>query len=234
MPAHQPSTPSQSSGVITGLAKIALVLRNESWRDAGSRGLTPTQSQILALLGSRLGQDLGTKQVAEHLAIAMGTASDSVSALERKGLIEKKRSDSDGRAVVLHLTTRGRRQAMKSVEWPDAVLDAVGDLSPEEQAVMTRGLIKIIHSLQEQGKIPVSRMCAECRFFRPNAHRDSCKPHHCDFIDAPIGDSELRLDCCDMEPVEDGARPKLWKVFINGHEPDSRTPERSGAYIKPT
>ena len=36
--------------LLTGLAKLGLALRHEAWLTAAPRGLTPTQSQVLASL----------------------------------------------------------------------------------------------------------------------------------------------------------------------------------------
>ena len=36
--------------VATGLSKIAMALRSHAWQEAGARGLTPTQGQILLFL----------------------------------------------------------------------------------------------------------------------------------------------------------------------------------------
>jgi hypothetical protein len=68
-------------------------------------------------------------------------------------------------------------------------------LDAGEREVFQRALVKMIRSLQIQGRIPVARMCLGCRFFRPYAHASSSAPHHCAFVDAPFGDAELRLDC---------------------------------------
>ncbi len=224
MPADPKPNPTAETNVATGLAKIAMVLRHEAWADAGERGLTPTQSQILALLASRPRADFGIKEVAAHLAIVMGTASDAVSTLERKGLIEKKSSASDGRAVVLRMTARGRRRAKQSTEWPDVMLGAIGDLSGDEQAAFMRGLTKIIRSLQEQGKIPVARMCVNCTHFRPHEHKGQDAPHHCALIDAALGDRNLRMDCDEMAPANKELMPHLWQLFVNGQSLDDRRP----------
>ena len=45
--------------VTTGLAKIGIALKQQAWAEAGGRGLTPTQGQVLALLraiGERYGK----------------------------------------------------------------------------------------------------------------------------------------------------------------------------------
>ncbi len=187
-----PGDDSAASLVTTGLAKIGLVLRHEAWQERTETGLTPTQSQILALLGARGGPaTLG--ELAAELGVSAPTASDSVAALAAKGLVSKAR----GRTLAIALTASGRREAERAARWPDVLLAAVEALSPEEQAVFLRGLTTMIRVLQDQGRIPLARMCATCSFFRPNVHDDPERPHHCAYADVAFGDRQLRLDCAD-------------------------------------
>jgi DNA-binding MarR family transcriptional regulator len=187
-----PGDDSSAALLATGLAKIGLVLRHEAWRERGETGLTPTQSQILALLRAR-GEGASLGRLASELGVSAPTASDSVAALAAKGLVAKTR----GRTLSIALTAAGRREAERAARWPDVLLEALDALSPEEQAVFLRGLTKMIRALQEQGRIPVARMCASCSFFRPNVHSDPERPHHCAYADSPFGDLQLRLDCAD-------------------------------------
>jgi hypothetical protein len=92
-------------------------------------------------------------------------------------------------------------------------MEAVGELSAAEQAAFLRGLVTMIRTLQEKGRIPVARMCVTCRFFRPFRHDDPARPHHCAFVDAPFGDGQLRLDCPDhaAAPAEQAAA--TWQAF---------------------
>lgn len=182
--------------VATGLAKIGLVLRHEAWRDRGRTGLTPTQSQILVVLRARGNASLG--QLAAELGVSAPTASDAVAALIAKGLVSKSR----GRTLSIRLTAAGRREAEQASRWPDVLLEAIDELSADEQAVFLRGLTKMIRRLQEQGRIPIARMCTTCSFFRPDVHSDPERPHHCAFVDAPFGDRQLRLDCRDWRPLD--------------------------------
>lgn len=206
---------SPSARIAAGLAKLGLVFRHEAWRSSGERGLTPTQSQILSTISSEQAP-LGLKAVAERLAITMATASEAVSTLVEKELLSKTRSSTDARAVVLKLTAKGKRQAAYAGEWPVNVLHAADSLPMEDQAGLVRGLIGMIRVLQENGAVPTAKMCVGCRFFRPNEHRSGPKTHHCDYIKAPIGDVDLRLDCPEMEPVTEEAATKLWQLFVRG------------------
>jgi hypothetical protein len=48
-----------------------------------------------------------------------------------------------------------------------------------------------------------------CSYFRPNGHRGAA-PHHCDFIDALMGDQDLRLDCGEHAEAPPALRETLW------------------------
>ena len=204
--------------VTTGLSKVGMALKQQAWAEAGGRGLTPTQGQALALLranppGLRLGE------LAAQLGVTAPTASDSVAALWRKGLLTKDPLAGDGRAVVVRLTPAGIREAAAAAAWPDFLLEAVDELSAAEQAAFLRALVTMIRTLQVKGRIPVARMCVTCTYFRPFRHDDPARPHHCAFVDAPFGDGELRLDCPDHRtaPAEQAAH--AWQTFRTPSHP---------------
>lgn len=225
MSSGAPTERSSSERVLAGFAKVALVMRQASWRAAGERGLTPTQAQILVLLSSLRG-GAGLKEVAARMALTMGTASEAVSALVGKGLVRKGRSDADGRAVVLRLTRAGARESARAGEWPAMMKEAVEALPEAERGALLRGLVGMIRGLQERGSVPTSRMCVECAYFRPNEHPGEVKRHHCLFIGAAIGDADLRLECAEMSPAPEDQRARLWSVFVNGEPLDEDGPGR--------
>jgi len=209
--------------ITAGLFKLALVLRHQAWQASGQRGLTPTQSQILALVGS-LGQGAAVTSVAQHLSITKGTASEAVSALERKGLVRKRADPADGRAVILELTQSGRREARHSAQWPEVMVQAVAALRPADQSALLRGLIALVAGLQERGAIPTSRMCTECRFFWPNRYPGEAKAHYCGYLDAAIAEVELRIDCAEMEPVDQALEPGLLEALLSGAPIETPSP----------
>ncbi|OKH21701.1 MarR family transcriptional regulator [Hydrococcus rivularis NIES-593] len=184
--------------ILVGLSKVSLALKSQSWQDAGRYGLSPTQVQILSLLQTKGHEGMGLSAVAEGLAVTPATASDAVRVLVEKGLVQKKPSPEDKRAIAITLTAKGQQLAIKTACWSDLLLDAVGELSELEQTVFLRGLIKMIRKLQEAGQIPISKMCVTCRFFQPNRYPNSDRPHHCALVDAPFGDRHLQIDCPDQ------------------------------------
>jgi DNA-binding MarR family transcriptional regulator len=201
--------------VVTALNKVAMALRTNDRLQSGRRGLHPTQAQILALLDARPG-GIRLGELATQLGVTSATTSDSVTALERKQLVRRSASPADARAIQVHLTAAGRREAAAISEWPDAMLHVVGELDDDEQAVLLRVLVTMIRSLQERRGIPAAQMCATCRYFDPYAHPGTSKPHHCRFVDASFADNELRLECVDHETASAEVQEATWAKFRTG------------------
>jgi DNA-binding MarR family transcriptional regulator len=198
--------------IAIGLTKIALALRQASWRGAGPWGLTPAQGLILTTLHRHPhGQRLSA--VAAALGVTMASASQAVSILVRKGLVAKRPAEGDGRGRLVTLTSKGRREAERALGWGEAVHAAIDTLGPTEQAALLRALVKVIRALQEAGQISPSRMCVTCLYFRPRVHADPLRPHHCAFVDAAFGDRDLRVDCPDHAPAPDREASRAWKTF---------------------
>lgn len=200
--------------VAQALERIATALRSDAWGESRARGLTPTQAQILGYLRFRGPRGARVSEVAEALAVRAATASESTDALVRKGLVRKARVSEDGRARLVLLTAAGRREADRLAGWPEFLLRAVRALPEAEQAAFLRVLLKTIRELQRAGRIPVSRMCVTCTYFRPYAHPDPKAPHHCAFVDAPFGDGLLRVECQDHQPASAEQAEANWKRFV--------------------
>lgn len=216
-----PGTPTTPQGptppvtIATGLAKLALVFRHEAWQATGGHGLSPTQSQILATVAGTA-HPMGIKGIAERLALTVGTVSAAVSTLVEKGLLSKYRSPDDARAVVIRLTADGQGHVDSHGEWPESMLAAAASLAEHDRAGLIRGLIALIRELERTGAVPTTRMCVECTHFRPNAHPGTSRPHHCQLIRSAIADTDLRIECAEMEPAGESIRPQLWNLLVNG------------------
>lgn len=204
--------------ITAGLTKIAVALRGQAWEGGSARKLTPTQGHILVLLAERATKAMRLNDVASELCLTAATASDAVMTLVEKNLVRKERSTEDQRALVLTLTAAGRREARQTAGWTDVVRAGVKSLTSGEQAVFLRGLTKVMHSLQEQGVISVARMCAGCAYFQPYVHVDTTRPHHCGFVNKPMGEGQLRLECPDFIPGSEADQMHRWQEFLSGGE----------------
>ncbi|SPP64208.1 MarR family winged helix-turn-helix transcriptional regulator [Nitrospira lenta] len=202
--------------ITVGLGKVSAALRSQAWEGGIERRLTPTQGQILLFLAARSGTAVRLNDIAGELCLTAATVSDAVMTLVDKKLIKKARSAEDQRALALTLTAAGLLEAKQTSGWTEVVQAGVSSLTPDEQAVFLRGLTKVMHSLQQQGVISIARMCAGCAYFQPYVHADSARPHHCGFVDAPLGEGQLRLDCPDFVPGVERDQERRWQTFVRG------------------
>jgi DNA-binding MarR family transcriptional regulator len=216
-----------NSQVIAGLERLGAALRAQAWSEAFARGLTPTQGQVLTTLRTHRGDGLRLSDIAEALSVTPATASEAVRTLVNKGLVKKAQAVSDARAVKLSLTKQGASEAQAVAQWPSFLLEAVDELPEEAQTAMLRGVIAIISSLQQRGQVPVTQMCMSCVNFRANAHPGKPKPHHCQLIGLPIGDSELRTQCGDHDLADSQLQADNWQRFTApAAKPKRRLPVR--------
>lgn len=196
-----------------GLSRIAMAMRIDEWKKAKEIGLNPTQLAILTLLEGRK-DGLNVKEIANHLGVSQPSATDSITALEKKNHLEKRAEHGDRRAVRVHLTPTGL-EAFQHDAGSTLAEQAVACLTDFEQQQLLHTLMKMIRHLQESDAIPVQRMCVNCRYFAPFAHKDE-QPHHCHFVNAAFGQRELRVDCRDHDEADPASRAATWEAFQAG------------------
>jgi DNA-binding MarR family transcriptional regulator len=197
------------------LSRLATALRSDDWLRAKAAGVNPTQYAILDCLQGRA-DGLGVKEIAFQLGVSQPTATDSVAALERKALVVKRASDVDRRAVHVGLTPDGRAALRAGAATAGVASVATAALSGEDKERLLVLLIAMIRQLQEADAIPIQRMCVSCRHFRPHAHSDAARPHHCNFVNAAFGQRDLRIDCRDHDPADPSSRAATWDAFQKG------------------
>jgi len=210
LPQYEDTEP-LASRIATGLHKIGLAMKQQAWAQASEEGLSATQGQILATLGS--GVPLTGSDLSERLGVTLPTISESVRVLVDKKLVVKSPDPRHPRASLITPTQKGAALGARARSWPEFMAEAVHELDPDEQRGFYAGVMKMIRSLQEQGLIPVSGMCATCTHFRPHV-RPGATPHHCDLVNVPLASEQLRLDCPEHEHASDAARPALWERFV--------------------
>ncbi|MGD9657629.1 MAG: MarR family winged helix-turn-helix transcriptional regulator [Methylocystis sp.] len=195
-----------------GLERLGAALRADQWEALSKTPLNPTQAQILNFLSRRGGARVGA--VAAELGVSQPTATDSIAALERKGLAVRRAEPQDARATTASATARGRALAKSLESRVGATERALAALDVGEQTQLLALVVKLIRHLQREGAIAPQRMCVACRHFRPYAHENAKAPHHCAFVDSAFGGESLRLDCADHEEAQDPE--ELWRQFSCG------------------
>lgn len=178
-----------------GLARLAAVARQLDWQAAESAGLSPTQADILRFVANR-SEGARLTAAAAHAGVHKATASDAVAALERKALLRKYADASDGRAVALKATAKGKGVAQA---WPSSFAPVVAGLSGPDQEALLGLVVAMIRQLQQRQLIAPQRICVTCRHFRENVMPDTGTPHFCTFVGAPMGERHLRVDCAEHQ-----------------------------------
>lgn len=211
LPVVDESAEPLASRIATGLHKIGLAMKQQSWQLANEEGLSATQGQILAALTS--GGALTGSELSERLGVTLPTISDSVRALVEKKLVTKGPDPRHPRASLLTPTRKGAAIGARARSWPEFMACAVQDLTVEEQRAFFSGVMKMIRALQEQGLVPLSGMCVTCTHFQPNV-REGEAPHHCALVDSPLAGAQLRLDCPEHQRADEVARLAMWEQFL--------------------
>lgn len=195
--------------LVEGFDRISSVLRSDLWATATRAGLSPSQAQVLGLLLKRPA-GLRPKAIAAELAVSAASMADTLAALVKKGLVEREGDPDDGRAVLVRLTPSGQQLGTEIAPPSARVAAAIKTLEPIAQQELLRTQIALIRQLQAAGAIPLQQMCVSCRHFRAQAHPGRSKPHHCAFIDAAIGNQDLRLACVDHQATDPAAETAAW------------------------
>lgn len=185
----------------SSLERAGHALRTLIWTQATAHGLSPIQVQLLLRLGVEPPERRRVGTLAAEFDLSAATVSEALSALRRKGLVEKQPVAGDKRGHVMAPTEAGIAAAAALAHWPDPVTTHLATLPTEDKGGALRLILDLVGHLADTGVLSVARTCTTCRFFRRDEHDDSRRPHHCALLDAPIGDPDLRVDCAEHQPV---------------------------------
>lgn len=203
--------PQPADQIAFALGRLAIFWRAAGWQAAAGGGLNPAQAEILAHLARRGPQRGG--DLAAALGVSAASLSDSVASLTAKGAVARSPDPDDRRAALVALTDAGAALAAAQPAAPEALRAALAALPEAEAGALLRSLTRVIRALQQARAIPVQRLCATCRHFRPHAHDDAQAPHHCALVDAAFGDALLRIDCADHHPAPEAEAAAAWHRF---------------------
>jgi DNA-binding MarR family transcriptional regulator len=136
--AERPDLDVSSLGVIGRLHRVANHLTTELTLFYAKYGLTEGEFDVLAAL-RRAGSpyERAPGDIALHTMVTTGAVTKRVDRLEQAGLVERRRSDADGRGRVVRLTPAGRRlfdHAYAAHMANERRL--LEDLTPEQTAVL--------------------------------------------------------------------------------------------------
>lgn len=161
-------------------------------------GLNPAQWEALRYLAraNRFSDSPGALTL--YLGATKGTISQTVMALERKGMITKSVRDGERRSVVLRLTAQGRDTLAKD-PWL-ALARAADDLGNKTRRRIAKGLRELLSQELLRGRHKSFGTCRTCRFFREKGRdREAGGPHQCMYFETPLSQQDAQLICVEHE-----------------------------------
>lgn len=177
--------------------RVATLLERLSRLLHGAMNMTdlkPVQWEVLRYLSRANRFSREPMAVTAYLGLTKGTVSQTVGALERKGLIEKI-SRSDRRRIDLYLTSAG-----KDILAEDPVLSVAATAarmsgeSAERLENTLEGLLEAL--LRERGGLSFG-LCRSCRFFEDR--NDGESQFRCGLLDVPLDTEDSEKICVEHE-----------------------------------
>ncbi len=189
--------PELATKVVAALDRLARAQRQQRQTAASRLGITPLQGELLKTLGEGPPPAAVVGMLARELGVSQPTVTDSLAALERKGLVLRSRSGPDQRRTRLELTDPGRAMVLALAQAEEEVIQAVSSLAQEQQETAYAQLLTFIERFVHAGLIDVARTCLTCKYLSsaPDGGR------RCLLLDMALPDAALRVNCPEHEPA---------------------------------
>ncbi len=187
---------STESRIVAALEKIAQAFRVLLWQESREFSLSPIQVQVLIFLLYHSEEKRKVSYLADEFNMTKATISDTVKALDQKGLIEKAYEPHDTRSYVIHLTEKGRSIAKKTALFTHELHTPIDQLHADDKENLLLSLLNIIRHLNRAGIITVQRMCMSCTYYQSSRKGQK---HFCTLLNQKLEATDLRLDCPEYE-----------------------------------
>ena len=133
---------------LTSIFNNVLVIEEVSLRGSRFKDISIKEMHTIDVIGKV--PDVTPSQVSRELMVTLGTVTTSLNNLERKGYIERIRSEQDRRVVYLHLTKKGRLVHRLHKRFHKTMVEKIIDgMSKEEIDVMSKGLTNLYQFLED-------------------------------------------------------------------------------------
>lgn len=136
--------------------------------------------------------------VTEYLGLTKGTVSQSLKALEAKGLIVKTQDPRDKRSVHLQLTEAARALVAELVP-PQFLGTALGRMGGQADE-LERLFGLLLRTIQQAEEVPSFGLCHSCRF-----HQQRDGQPFCGLTREPLAPAAIGLICREHQPPEEAA-----------------------------
>lgn len=180
--------PDQSNQIHALIERLSRLSESEDW----SGDLNPAQMAALRYLASANRFSRAPSHVAAFSGSTRGTVSQTLRALERKGLVTEARSQSDRRSISYAVTDAGRQLAQHD----NAMNQAIAGLPPEQKQAVQDGLSDVLRALLAARGGKAFGLCGLCRH-----HEKRGDSGYCRLLAVDLEPAESKQICHEQEPA---------------------------------
>lgn len=180
-----------SQDIAVLLERLARVVQNETH----SEGLKPTQWEALRYLARANRFSRTPSGLTAYLGMTKGTVSQTLNALERKGLAVKEIDPTDRRQVYIDLTAKGAQLLERDPI--ESLVKSALRMPGDERRILAESLESLLkETLRCRGGLPFG-VCKTCRYFKANDPEGA--PHRCSLLDAPLSKNDSKSICVEQQ-----------------------------------
>jgi len=130
-----------------------------------TEGLNPAQWEALRYVARANRNSCSPSALADFMGSTKGTVSQTLKALENKGLIQRKRRDGDRRSVQISVTAIG--QSVLSMDPLGKIHDALAPCDRNIQGEVVAVLERLLDAVQLHQRISEFGPCLDCMHYKP-------------------------------------------------------------------
>ena len=162
-------------------------------------GLYPAQWAVLRYLSRANRFSRTPMALTKYLATTRGTMSQTIIALERKGYVERRASETDKRSVNVELTSSGRDTLRD-----DPIINLAAELKLALGAQTERFSDQLLAVMAQLVKVQGGQMfglCKTCRHFQAGGGATARNPHRCSLLNVALSEPDSEQICVEQEPA---------------------------------
>ena len=182
-------SPRPAEKIATLLDRLSRVSREMQF----VHGLNPAQWEALRFIAAANRYSRTPGALADYLGSTKGTVSQTLIALETKGLIQRVRSKTDKRRVTLQVTPAG--QDLVDRDPIHDIVHAASALDPALREDVVTGLESLLEALQNRQGAKRFGVCCTCGLYIASPSEPCSERQRCGLTGDPIAQSEVNRVC---------------------------------------
>ncbi len=179
-----------SSKIVVGLERISEAFKVLLWEKAKTLGLSPIQIQILIFISCHKSDLCNVSHLSKEFNVTKATVSDAIKVLEKKELVIKDFSPSDGRSYSILLSESGKKKVTETENFALPISKELQKIEAPDLHSLFETLSKLIYQLNRNQILSIQRICFGCQYHGLVANKD-----YCNLLEKELIKSEIRLDC---------------------------------------